>query len=634
MHSIQKQFFAHSASGSHGLRFVGTAIFLAGFLALAGCSRKQKAPLPDGADLFAQKCVGCHSPHNDMRAPAPQELHRMSKRTILAALDSGPMKFEGKLLSKAQKTSIATFLAGPDSAVAAITGYCARDLDPPPNPPVWSGWGADPENSRYQSAKVAGLSRQDVPSLKLKWAFGFPGAAATFGQPTSYAGRLFVGSEDGTVYSLDSATGCLWWMFKAPGTVKTAISIGNRGTAAFFGDTNGNVYALKVEDGSVLWQAHPESHPAARITGSPLLVGNRLYVPISSGEEGASANPAYPCCTFRGSVVTLDTTTGKEIWKTYTIEQTPQPTRKSPQGVQYSGPSGVAVWSTPTADLKRHAIYVATGNNYSDPPTDSSDAVMAFDMKSGKKLWSRQLTAKDVWNSGCVAEKKDNCPEARGDDYDFGSPPILRSIGGRRSVLLLAQKSGIVYGLDPDRRGAMLWKTRVGQGGPLGGIEWGGAADSRHAYFPISDYNFDNPLIGGGVFALDLRSGKKIWHAEPPKPACVGQFGCSAAQMAPPTLIPGVLFAGSLDGHLRAYDVVDGDVIWDFNTAQNFPTTNGVRGHGGSLNGAGPAVVSGMVYVNTGYTNAMDGNVLLAFGVESNHLKDAGPTGASQVGSK
>jgi polyvinyl alcohol dehydrogenase (cytochrome) len=551
-----------------------------------------------------------------MRAPEPESLHHMSRGLILAALNSGRMKFEGKLLSKAQKSAIAAYLAVPNSTVATVGGYCARDLDPPPNPPIWAGWGADSQNSRFQPAGAAGLNRGQLKNLKLKWAFGFPGAAATFGQPTSYAGKLFVGSEDGTVYALDSATGCLWWMFKASATVKTAISIGNQGSAAFFGDTNGNVYALKVTDGSILWQAHPEAHPSARITGSPLLVGSRLYVPISSGEEGASADPLYPCCTFRGSVVALDTNSGKQVWKAYTIAAEAKPTRKSPQGVQYSGPAGAAVWSAPTADLKRHALYVATGNDYSNPASDASDSVIAFDLKTGKRLWSRQLRAKDVWNSGCVAEKKDNCPEQRGDDFDFGAPPILRSLPDGRNILLLAQKSGMVYALDPAHRGKLLWRSRISHGGPLGGVEWGGAADRRYAYFPISDYDFDHPLGGGGVVALDLATGKEMWRASPPKPACAGQFGCSPAQMAPPTLIPGVLFAGSLDGHLRAYDARHGDVLWDFDTVQNFRTTNGVRAHGGSLNGAGPAIVSGMLYVNTGYTNAMDGNVLLAFAVE------------------
>jgi polyvinyl alcohol dehydrogenase (cytochrome) len=237
-------------------------------------------------------------------------------------------------------------------------------------------------------------------------------------------------------------------------------------------------------------------------------------------------------------------------------------------------------------------------------------------MKTGKKTWSRQLTKTDVWNSGCVAEKKDNCPEQHGDDFDFGAPPILRSASAGKDVLLLAQKSGVVYALDPERRGKLLWKSRLGRGGPLGGIEWGGAADRRYAYFPLSDFDFSDPLAGGGLFALDLRSGRQVWHVPPPKPACAGQFGCSAAQMAPPTLIPGVIFAGSLDGHLRAYDTRQGEAIWDFDTAQEFRTTNGVRAHGGSLNGAGPAIVAGILYVNTGYTNAMAGNVLLAFSVD------------------
>jgi polyvinyl alcohol dehydrogenase (cytochrome) len=607
-------------------------------LCLQGCSRKKAPPVLDGAALFTEKCASCHSPNNDMRAPDPQALKQMSKAEIVAALETGPMKRQGRFLSKAKKNAIADYLSVPEAnAKLVMSGFCARDLDPPPNPPVWAGWGGDPGNSRFQTAVAAGLNREQVKNLKLKWAFAFPGAAATYGQPTSVAGRLYAGSEDGTVYAIDSATGCLWWSFKASATVKTAISVGRvsignpsaaqssaisqtastQVSAAFFGDTNGYVYALKVADGSVLWKVRPESHPAARITGSPLLIRNRLYVPISSGEEGAAADPSYPCCTFRGSLVALDTETGNTVWTAYTISQEAKPTRQSAEGVQYSGPSGSPLWSAPAADLKRHAIYVSTGNNYSDPPTDSSDAVMAFDMKSGKKLWSRQFTPQDVWNSGCVAEKKDNCPQPHGNDYDFGAPPLLKSVGGK-DVLLLAQKSGVIFAIDPARRGKLLWQSRIGRGGPLGGVEWGGSADGHYAYFPLSDYDFDHPLGGGGLFALDLRTGKQLWEVDPPKPACEGKFGCSSAQMAPPTSIPGVVFAGSLDGHLRAYDSHDGSVLWDFDTAQTFQTTDGVPGHGGSMNGGGPAIVSGMVYVNTGYTNAMDGNVLLAFSPDSN----------------
>jgi len=601
-----------------GWNLIGILMLCLGLLAgLAGCSRRQPPPPPDGAALFTKKCMTCHRPGNDMRAPVPDMLHQMTQASILAALDTGRMKWEVKFLSKPQKAAIAQYIGAPDvSTSAKITGLCPRDLDPPAHLPEWSGWGSGLRNDRFQTTLSAGLTRDQVANLKLKWSYGFPGAAATFGQPTVYAGRLFVGSEDGTVQALDSATGCIWWTFKASETVKTAISMGAKGNTAFFGDTNGYVYALKVTDGSVIWKVHPDSHPAARITGSPLLVGERLYVPISSGEEGAAADARYPCCTFRGSVVALDTVSGKQIWKAYTINEDAKPTRKSAQGVQYWGPSGAAVWSSPTADLKRHAIYVTTGNNYSSPPTVTSDALIAFDMRSGKMLWSRQLTAKDLWNSGCVAEQKDNCPDPRGDDYDFGAPPMLKSLGGR-DIVLLTQKSGMVYALDPERRGKLLWQSRVGRGGPLGGVEWGGATDGRYLYVPLSDYDDTNPLAGGGLFALDLSTGKHVWHVAPPKPPCAGQVGCSAAQMAPPTAIPGVVFVGSLDGHLRAYDTRNGTLLWDFDTAQPFTTANGVQARGGSLNGAGPTIVGGMVYVNSGYTNAMAGNVLLAFSADS-----------------
>ncbi len=282
----------------------------------------------------------------------------------------------------------------------------------------------DLTNSRFQPTGSGGLGRAEVPRLKLKWAFGFPGASATYGQPTVAGGRLFVGSEDGTVYSLDAHTGCTYWSYKAETTVKTAVSVDSIGRAVFFGDTNGNVYAVLAESGSLLWRVHVESHPAARITGSPVLFGDRLYVPVSSGEEGAAMDPKYPCCSFRGSVVALDARSGKIIWKAYTIPQSAKPTgQRNSAGTRLWGPSGAAVWSSPTVDLEARAIYVATGNSYSEPDSKYSDAVLAFDMNSGKILWSRQFTSQDRWNIACVAPDRANCPQDPGNDFDFGSPP-------------------------------------------------------------------------------------------------------------------------------------------------------------------------------------------------------------------
>ena len=586
---------------------------------IVGCTTHKTAAAVDGATVFEKKCASCHRPDSGSKAPLPDGLRQMSRESILAALESGKMKWEGRWLSKAQRTAVADYLGSAAlSAQVKMSGACRSDLDPPADGPMWNGWGVDSHNTRFQSAQSAALTVEQVRNLRLKWAFGFPEASATYGQPTSYAGRLFVGSEDGTVYALDAATGCAWWTFKAAATVKTAVSIGSHGSAVFFGNTNGNVYSLSAAKGSVIWKTHPESHQAARITGSPLLVGSRLYVPISSGEEGAAADPKYPCCTFRGSVVALDANSGKKVWQSYTIDRVAQPTRKTASGIQFYGPSGAAVWSSPTADLKRRVIYVATGNNYSDPPSHTSDAVIAMNMDTGKILWSRQFTPNDIWNIGCVAEQKDNCPERRGDDFDFGAPPMLRTSRNGRDVLLLAQKSGAVYALDPDHKGKVLWERTLGHGGPLGGIQWGGASDEKKAYFPLSDWDDVKADAGGGLFALELSTGKQAWYAAPVKPACIGQFGCSAAQMAPPTVIPGVVFAGSLDGHLRAYDAADGSVIWDFDAVRDFTTVNGVPAHGGSFNGAGATAVGGMVYVNAGYNNAIGGNVLLAFAPEGN----------------
>ncbi|HEV2379988.1 MAG TPA: PQQ-binding-like beta-propeller repeat protein [Terriglobia bacterium] len=576
------------------------------------CSRKQSGKASQGAIVFQQKCAMCHATNSQTRAPLLESLRQMSKGSILTALQTGEMQAQGAKLTRPEREEVAEYLADPRTS-GMLKGFCPANLDPPANAPVWNGWGVSARNARFQPESTAGIRRDQIPGLRLKWAFGFPGASATYGQPTVFGGKLYAGSEDGTVYSIDARTGCIWWTYQATATVKTAISIGDDGRRAFFGDTNGNVYAVSTSNGSLIWKVHPESHPAARITGSPLLHDGRLYVPISSGEEGAAADPKYPCCTFRGALVALDADDGKQIWKSYTIQQPAKPTRKNAAGVQMFGPSGAPLWSPPTISTERREIYVGTGNNYSDPPTSTSDAVMAFSLDSGKMLWWKQITGHDLWNIACVADTKANCPAKPGEDYDFGAPPILGTLSDGREVLLTAQKSGLVTALDPARFGRVIWQKRVAKGGPLGGIEWGGAASRRYAYYPLSDWQDSHPEAGGGLIALNIETGDQAWFTPAPKPACLNVFGCSAAQMAPPTATRGAVFAGSLDGHLRAYDSRTGAVIWDFDAAHNFKTVNGVKAHGGSFNNGGPAIANGMLYVSAGYTNELDGNVLLAF---------------------
>lgn len=573
---------------------------------------------PTGSSVFRRKCAACHRDGQRTRAPSQEVLSQLSSDFILQVLDSGTMKSVGARLTEAERVAVAEYLSASEPAEPRLQGgRCAVRRDPVLNDPGWSAWGVSAANSRSVPAEVAGLNRSDVPKLKLKWAFGFPGASATFGQPTVFGGRVYAGSEDGTVYSLDAGTGCIYWTFKAPTTVKTAVSSGFGGRVVYFGDVSGNAYAVNSADGKLIWKIHVDPHPVARITGSPVFLKDRLYVPVSSGEEGAAIDPKYPCCTFRGSVVALDARTGRQIWKSYTIPEAPHLTgKKNSAGVPLWGPSGAAVWSPPTIDLGRHTIYVATGNGYSDPPSPYTDAVVALSMATGKIRWFKQLTPNDLWNIACVAPDKANCPQNPGNDFDFGSPPILRTLPGGRRLLIAAQKSGVVYALDPDHDGRIIWESRVGKGGPLGGIEWGGAADEKQAFIPRSDWDPNNPLAGGGLFALNLATGERAWYAPPVKPACSAQVGCSPAQSAPPTLIPGVVFSGSEDGHLRAYDATNGEVIWDFNALRSFRTVNGIVANGGSMNGSGPAAVNGMIYVEAGYTNDIAGNVLLAFSVE------------------
>jgi len=613
-------------------------------LALGFALGSAHAEEAEGSGLFQNNCYSCHHAGSGFAAPSLDQLHSMTRGSILRALESGRMMQQGSGLTPAQRAALAEFLGTVDPPPPQPVEVAQATPPPPPPPqpqpapipvsppspcsaggfsvagdPSWSGWGADINNSRFQPGGKAGLKPEDVPKLKLKWAFGYPGASATYGQPTVAGGRLFVGSEDGTVYSLDARTGCTYWTYKAETTVKTAVSMDSAGHTAFFGDTNGNVYAVLLQNGHLLWKVHSDPHPAARITGSPVYYHDHLYVPVSSGEEGAAMDPKYPCCTFRGSVVALDAESGNTIWKGYTIPEPAKLTgRRSSAGVRLSGPSGAAVWSSPTLDLKAHAIYVATGNAYSDPDSRFSDAVIAFDMNSGKMLWSKQFTPNDRWNIACIAPDRANCPRGPGRDFDFGSPPILRSLPNGHRLLLAAQKSGVVYALDPDHHGKVVWQVRIGRGGPLGGIQWGGGTDDGVAYYPLSDWDPSGPDGGGGMFALDLATGRRTWFSPAAKVACAAQPGCSAAQMAPPTVIPGVVFSGSLDGHLRAYDVHSGAVIWDFDTLHDFSTVNGAKASGGSMNQSGPAIVDGMLYVNAGYTNAISGNVLLAFSIEGN----------------
>jgi len=462
-----------------------------------------------------------------------------------------------------------------------------------------------------------------VGDLTLKWAFGFPETTSAWAQPAVAGGRLFVGSQNGIIYGLDAMTGCTHWTYNARTGVRTAISIGELGDghALYFGDTGAVVYAIDAATGAELWTREVESHPAARITGAPTLHEGRLYVPVSSLEEAQAANQSYGCCTFRGSVVALDAATGDQIWKTYTIPTEPVQRGTGPDGTVLSGPAGAAIWGAPTIDAERGVLYVATGNAYTQPAAETSDAIVAFELDSGEIRWWNQLTPEDAFILGCGGNNA-NCPEDAGPDFDFGASPVLVTMSNGIDLLVIGQKSGMTYGLDPNRDGAIVWEYRAGVGSALGGIEWGFTVDGDNAYFAVSDVISPRP---GGLSAVRLRTGEQVWRTEPPPPICAEpgvrtgiMSGCDAALPGAISTIPGVVFSGSNDGGFRAHSAETGEVIWVYNTNREFETVNGVPAAGGSLNAAGPVIVDGMVYINSGYSfmGSRGGNVLLAFGLD------------------
>jgi len=584
-----------------------------------------------GAAAYVKYCAACHD-QVGARIPTRAALAEMSPARILRTLDFGLMMSIAYPMQRGEREAVAAFLGkGRDEAGPPASAFCTPDVRimSGASQASWTGWGPSQDNARYQSAERANLRAADIERLELKWAYGFAGDIIAFAAPTVVNGTLFVGSAGGAVQALDAKTGCLHWVFRANGPVRAAMTVATQGAqrTLVFSDQNGGVYGVDAASGMLNWQTRVEEHEATRLTSSVAVHDGVAFVPAASWEETRALDPAYPCCTFRGSVTAVRVGDGSVVWKTYLVDA-PQRTGQTAAGTPTFGPSGAGIWSTPTVDQRRGLLYVTTGDNYSHPATATSDAVVALELATGRIVWLQQTLPNDVWNSSCSAGA--NCPKDAGPDHDFGSSAILVRAPNGSEILLAGQKSGVVYALDPANRGKLLWEARVGKGGTNGGVQWGAASDGRKVYAAVSDVvrlqtvngaapvgsaQLD-PNKGGGLTALDVVTGMRVWFA-PSTPCTPPRLGCSPAQPAAVTAIPDAVFSGSLDGHLRAFATADGKVLWDFDTVRDYATVNGVAAKGGSLDGAGAVIVDGMVFVNSGYPRfgGLPGNVLLAFGV-------------------
>lgn len=591
-----------------------------------------------GEVLFKRACASCHLPMKPSAAEAdaipgiralPRELLRQySPETILNTLTNGRMRVQAAALSPAERRSVAAYASGRGfDAVEVVpeneTNLCTEQLlmGDPQRLPSWNGWGNGPTNVRFQPHSQGKLTAADLPRLQLEWAFGYSNVAAARPQPTVMGGRLFAPSENGHVYALNPRTGCRYWTFKAQAGIATAAVVGryrdaagNAGYAVYFGDRKANAYAVDAQTGRLLWVRKVDTHPAAAITGSLAFDGVRLFVPVQGlNEEGMGGFAGYPCCTFRGSVSALDANTGSVIWKTYTVPES-LPRQPSQDGTLAFGPAGGGIWSVPTIDLKRRLVYVSTGNGYADPPQPTTDAVLALDIDTGEIKWAQQMLPDDQWTLGCQQNEGRNsaCPETLGPDFDLAAPPALIHEKDR-DLLVVPQKAGVLWALDPDKNGSVVWQYRFGLGSGLGG-QWGIAVEGGRVYVGVADLLTSNP---GGMRALALEDGKLLWEQSPQVRLCGASAGCSAGQGGPLTAIPGAVLNGSMDGGLRAYSTKDGSLLWSFDTNRSFDTVNGVKANGGSMDAAGPIVVDGMVYVSSGSAGLIGrpGNVLLAFGL-------------------
>lgn len=580
-----------------------------------------------GAALYGRACAHCHAGQVP-KAPHISWLEMMTPGAVLRAMNGGIMASQAALLSAVEREHIAEYITrarvGSDVVVSppmCSDGHAGFNLQ---SRPEAVGWGHD--TARFVPVSKGGIDAEAAKRLELKWAFAFPGALRARSQPSIGYGATYVGSQDGTVYAFDLASGCVRWTFQASAEVRTGVVLAvsdDDPKLVFFGDILARVYAVNALTGELVWSRKADDHPSATLTGTPAVLGDRLFVPVSSLEVIAAADPAYECCSFRGKVLALDTADGATVWEHFAIPEAPQHTGTTSAGTRVLSPSGAPIWSSPAIDHKRNLLYVGTGENYSTPADENSDAVIAIDITTGERAWQRQSTKGDAWNVACMMADNPNCPPEQGPDFDHGSSMVLMSRNDGKQVLAVGHKNGTVFGLDPDAGGATLFAQRVGRGSIQGGVHFGMAAEGATLYAPINDMNdtrngdvLDPAAARPGVHAIDIEEGTVQWsHVQ--ENICGGEREfCDPGVSGAITAGEGVVFAGHLDGYVRAYAGAGGQVLWEFDTTQdNIPTVNGVAGRGGSMSGSGPALGEGHLVVNSGYGLYFHepGNLLLVF---------------------
>jgi len=606
-----------------------------------------------GERLFDQHCASCHD-NPAMHAPSREALSGFSKETVMVALEFGKMQPMAAHLNKQERGLIAIYLAGSAPADEWIDQHSCTTPAGDDRTEYVANWGLGGANRRFMPTAAAGIDRGNVAGLELAWSLAFPKVTDMRSQPAIIGDTLYFGDKTGKLYAIDRRSGCIRRHTEVLSGIRSAITVATLGSGRkllVFADSMASIYALDPDSLEIVWQQAARIFETSIITGSISYHDDRLFVPVSSYEVAVSGSPDHVCCKSHGGVIALDANSGEQLWQWHgTGDATPQ--GRNSAGAQLYGPSGVSVWSTPAIDAKRNRIYIGTAENLSEPATDTSDAIIALDMDSGRLAWRFQATAGDVWNAACLNGGA-NCPENAGGDFDFGASVIMADLPGGGELLLAGQKSGDVYALDPDPAGVdgeVVWHRQVSNAGigpdlhqttTNGGVHWGMALSGERLLVAAADPERVRPeyIPKPGLHALNLADGEVLWFhgvtrgcdiPEENKPMiglqnmragkqidleeqyrCSFYYGLSAAVLATDELV----FSAGLDGRIRAFDIASGEVLWQAETAIPFNASNGVSGHGGAIDVSGQVLADGWLYVQSGYSmfGQLPGNVLLAY---------------------
>jgi polyvinyl alcohol dehydrogenase (cytochrome) len=593
-----------------------------------------------GQGVYQRTCAMCHDHGEALRAPTLATLKGMRYQQIYYALTVGKMQAQGQVLSGPERSELIDFLIGrarvSDAWTAQMRCTPARRKVDLSMPATVADFGFDLHNHRHLTAQEAGIATADFRHMELAWALAFPRATTMRAQAAVVGTTLFLPVADASqLYAIDiAAQPCLKWIYKSDVPLRTGIGYGvlpgSERKVLVFADVGTRIHMVDAASGAPIWKHAVHLTSLSNTTGTPVLLGGRVYVPLSASEINVGADAKHLCCTTHGAVIALDARTGKEIWTAHTMPDA-KPLGDRGDGQMMWGPSGAPIWSSPAIDEQRGVLYVGTGEATSAPAAPTTDSVLAIDLKTGAIRWRFQATADDIFLTGCMVRHDGlNCPhQGRGLDHDFGASIVLAKRADGHDVVLAGQKSGTLYALDPDAQGKVLWQHSFGAGSVIGGIHWGLAFDGARVFAPMNTFpgaDGKDPGERAGLHAVAVDSGTVLWSYYP-QPDCSGERKSRVRTCATvtgmtgaPAVIAGAVVEGSADGFLRAFDANTGELLFQYDTTQPVTTANGVPGTGGALDNASIVAANGYLFVNSGYGiigGQMPGNLFLAFHVKA-----------------